>query len=45
MDAKNIEDDKIAKISGLSVEEICYIISDSEKLFEIRRKRKEGDKE
>ena len=31
---------KIAEISGLSVEEICYIISDTEKLF--KRKRKEG---
>ena len=34
---------KIAEVSGLSVEEICYIISDSEKLYERRRKRKEGE--
>ena len=34
---------KIAEVSGLSVEEICYIISDSENLINRHRKRKEGE--
>lgn len=34
---------KIAEVSGLSIDEICYIISDCEKLYERRRKRKEGE--
>lgn len=34
---------KIAEVSGLSVEEICYIISDSENLYKRNRKRKEGE--
>jgi len=33
---------KIAEVSGLSIEEICYIISNCEKLFR-HRKRKEGE--
>lgn len=32
-----------AKVSGLSIEEILYIINDNETLLERHRKRKEGE--
>lgn len=34
---------KIAEVSGLSIDDICYIIRDNEKLFKRNRKRKEGE--